>query len=318
MSSRRFLTGRALAPTSRAAYRRAVLDFIKYAEENGESPQTADELDELLADYLDFCFFAGRSKAQGHCLLNGIVHLLPRLKYRLGIARLAMRGWEREQPSVPHQPITWEALAAMAVTLASWRLPAEGLACLLMFRSLLRISEVCALRISDVVFPGDARVGSAFPKNIVGLRLRTTKTGNEKFAQLDDSAVIALLKVYVGRRRRQGAGEGSFLFGFLPGGLRTAFKAAAHSLGLVGYTPHSCRHGGATDLFLRTEDIELVLIRGRWASTKSARHYVQSGRSLLLAKTVPERAKQLGVRCVAGLRATFEAAAAAAASTRRG
>ena len=47
--------------------------------------------------------------------------------------------------------------------------------------------------------------------------------------------------------------------------------------------------------------IEDILHRGRWASTKSARHYVQSGRALLLAEEVPPLATTLARVLVANV-----------------
>jgi hypothetical protein len=34
--------------------------------------------------------------------------------------------------------------------------------------------------------------------------------------------------------------------------------------------------------------LEDILRHGRWASTKSARHYIQAGRALLLSTDIPE------------------------------
>ena len=66
------------------------------------------------------------------------------------------------------------------------------------------------------------------------------------------------------------------------------FKHACADLGLSkSYVPHSLRHGGATHDFLRGLSLEDILHIGRWASIKSARHYVQEGRALLLSTSVP-------------------------------
>ena len=40
--------------------------------------------------------------------------------------------------------------------------------------------------------------------------------------------------------------------------------------------------------------LEDILQRGRWASTKSARHHIQAGRSLLLSMTVPPKMARWG------------------------
>jgi hypothetical protein len=76
---------------------------------------------------------------------------------------------------------------------------------------------------------------------------------------------------------------------------RKHFKQACRDLGLSPlYVPHSLRHGGATRDHMRGHPMEDILARGRWASTKSARHYVQAGRALLLATKTPVRIATLG------------------------
>ena len=74
---------------------------------------------------------------------------------------------------------------------------------------------------------------------------------------------------------------------------RRVFKQTCAALGLPSaYVPHSHRHGGATRWHLLGHSIEDILMRGRWASTKSARRYVQAGRAMLLTTRVPD---QVGV-----------------------
>ena len=54
---------------------------------------------------------------------------------------------------------------------------------------------------------------------------------------------------------------------------------------------HSCRHGGATSDYLAGEDLAFIQHRGRWVSLRSAQHYIQMGRALLVSSTrdVPEQ-----------------------------
>ncbi len=59
------------------------------------------------------------------------------------------------------------------------------------------------------------------------------------------------------------------------------------------YTPHSLRHGSATHDFCNGIEIETILIRGRWVSAKSARTYIQSGRSLAIQTNLPQSLPQL-------------------------
>jgi hypothetical protein len=63
----------------------------------------------------------------------------------------------------------------------------------------------------------------------------------------------------------------------------------------LGFVMHSFRHGGATHDILAGDSVEDVMRHGRWASTKSARHYIQSGRARSLSNDVPARVHRLGL-----------------------
>ena len=79
------------------------------------------------------------------------------------------------------------------------------------------------------------------------------------------------------------------LFPFTARTYRKHFNAILRKLGLSSkYVPHSLRHGGATRDHLRGVPLEEILRRGRWAAAKSARHYIQAGRAILLSMNLPE------------------------------
>ena len=63
-----------------------------------------------------------------------------------------------------------------------------------------------------------------------------------------------------------------------------ALNIEAHGLVFVW---HGFRHGGASRAFLRGDEISSILVRGRWAAESSGRHYIQSGRQLLIAQQLP-------------------------------
>ena len=124
----------------------------------------------------------------------------------------------------------------------------------------------------------------------MGVRLLRTKTGPNKFKNIRSEIVRALLRQLMTSLSQEGD---ALLF---PSAIvfRRHFKEAIALLGLsCRYVPHSLRHGGATHDYIKGLSIEDVLFLGGWESTKSARHYVQSGRSLLLSMTVPQAVAEL-------------------------
>ena len=90
---------------------------------------------------------------------------------------------------------------------------------------------------------------------------------------------------------------GHRLFPFSPAVFRKALRRACGELQLSSaYTPHSLRHGGATywhnNLGRSMEDI---MHRGRWASSKSARLYVQQGPAVWMDQHVPRSTYAIGL-----------------------
>ena len=81
------------------------------------------------------------------------------------------------------------------------------------------------------------------------------------------------------------------MFPFSPQLVRKVFKAVILKLDLPSsFVPHSLRHGGATRMHLQGFSVEDIMLRGRWAASKSARIYIQTGKALLLDLRVsPEK-----------------------------
>jgi integrase len=282
-----------LSSTTVTRYKKAVQQFINYCHIIGTPPiSTISSLDQVLAEYMnDLYYDLDGTMSQASCALYGIQFLLPSTHRLLPISTRTFEGWVRLQPALSYPPLTYELTVAIALTMAKNRFVPHAIATLLAFDGYLRINEFCRLRVSDISFPGDNRVGSAL--NSMALRLSHTKTGRNQFVTIRSPAVVSLLQDWVafrvGSSRTRAGSSRILVFGFAAETYRSVFKLVCDGLGLArtGYVPHSLRHGGATRDFLLGATIEQVLFRGRWASTKSARTYLQSGRALLLGTQVP-------------------------------
>jgi integrase len=286
-----FLMAHAMAPSTRVKYLRSVRRFLLFLGSVGWDPASPVELDEALVEFFHSLFveMGGKCRSVAECALAGIHMLLPRLKGKMPTAALCLRGWRRLVPPVPHPPLSWEMAVAIAVRLVTRGRFDLGVGVLLAFDCYLRAGELFRLRARDVVLPGDRRVGSVFGG--AGLRLATTKTGAEQFVEVERPVVINLLSGLV----NSAVSPDSLLFSGSESSCRSAFREAAVVLGLPAtVTLHSLRHGGATSDHLGLRPLEEILHRGRWASMKSARHYIQMGKALLVAATVPGWALDLG------------------------
>jgi hypothetical protein len=119
--------------------------------------------------------------------------------------------------------------------------------------------------------------------------------------EVEDGAVKELLRGIIKMTKPKG-----FLFPFSAASFRRSLKLSCQELGLSSdYVPHSLRHGGATRHHLLGRPLEDILMRGRWASTKSARRYIQAGRSMLLSMSVPKKIAQLSQVLASNLLTSF-------------
>lgn len=284
-----FLFSAAFAPATSLKYCKAVSEFVDYLDDCGLDPQSVNDLDHCLVDYFHDMYVekGGSCRGNADATLYGIEMLIPAVKKLLHGARLALRGWRRLRPPTPYPPLTWELAVAVGCRMARRSL-LYGIGCLLAFDGYLRVGELVNLRREDVADSKDVRLGSGFRG--MALRLSTTKTGSNQWAEVRDPAVCALLRKVLGATPAKG-----LLFPFSSSSFRYRFKAACRELGLSSaYVPHSLRHGGATRDFLAGVPLEEVLRRGRWATTKSARHYIQAGRAIMLTVRVPEHVAAAG------------------------
>ena len=103
---------------------------------------------------------------------------------------------------------------------------------------------------------------------------------------IEDPAVAALLLVLA---NAQGQREARLFPP--PAKLRSVLARCLGVLNVdahgLAYVWHSFRHGGDSRSYLRGDEMSRMLTRGRWAVESSGRHYIQSGRQLLLAQELP-------------------------------
>jgi integrase len=128
-----------------------------------------------------------------------------------------------------------------------------AVAVLLSFFGYLRVGELVALRRSDVVDKGDRRAYGCKRRMIV--RIRSAKTGKTQWVELRSRLARRAVRWLL---CHSGSNE---LFEFSASQFRYHLKAACIKLGLSSkYTPHSLRHGGATDDYLNNHPIDNIVV----------------------------------------------------------
>jgi len=286
---RRILIEAAYASSTLSRYNDAVQQFLSWCSHQDRDPISPEQFDDFLTDYFHHLYALGSGKQLARNTLYGILMHLPHLQPHMRLASKSLVGWNKLRPAVSYPPLTWELACLIA-----FRLAVDGhfrcaVGVLLGFDGLLRISELVGLRVEDVADAKDSRLDADLPD--MSLRLRFTKTGKEQSVVVENPIVKNLVRMLVAS-----SAPDSSLLSFTASSFRSRFKAACADLGLSSaYVPHSLRHGGATRLHLLGRPIEDILLRGRWVSNKSARHYIQSGRNMLMNIAVPRRIQDLAL-----------------------
>jgi hypothetical protein len=273
-------------------YRKAATRFSVWCDSLAVVPRSIRQLDYHLSNYMVDLWLEGRSKSEASCTLYGLDMYLPGIRSKMVMSLRSLRGYTKLQPSVSWPPLPWTAATAMAIWLAANHRHhglAMAVAVILSFDCYLRTGELLGLLYEDVAVGRDDRLGMDDEERI-HIHLRRTKTGAHKGVEVRDRQVKVLLLVLLKQSK-----PGQKLFPWHRSTHLRWFHRCCAALQLSSdYVHHSLRHGGATRDYLNGMSIDDVMVRGRWAATKSAVHYIQQGRQLMMLQAIPPLVDQLG------------------------
>lgn len=289
MNTARFLIDASVSAATLDKYINAVSLFADWCGDNGYDAFDYGQLDDLITEYLHEIYLEreGVGKQLAADTVFGVMKLLPRCSNSLQASRASLDGWQRLHPGESYPPLTYELAVLISTCMARGGLMHYAVACLLAFDCFLRVGELANIRRSDVATAADTRLGPTWSG--MAVRLRHTKTGNNQWVRLESEIVRQLVQLLLDID--PDADGDSTLFPFTAAQFRAVFKHVCAQLQLSSrYVPHSLRHGGATHWFMQGRSVDDILVRGRWASTNTARRYIQAGRALLLSVVVPAAA----------------------------
>lgn len=267
-------------PDSAAKYQRQLGLFVAWCRRFKRVDvlrlKSASQVDLLFSRFVFSRFrrFAGTRRGYIQWALSALITERPDLKGRLPMAAKALAGWRKLVPSSQYPPFPFEVLLVFA-----WEARRSGqldvmVAFLVAWGAYLRVSEVCALRGVDVVFADRTAV----------LAVHDSKGGRgaTQSALIYDGKIVRLLKRWLALAPRTRPHER--VVKTSPKELNDfiAFCAAKYGLRACRFSFHSIRHGKAS-FDLRRLSVESIVVRGRWASVKSARRYFQAGQVILMA-----------------------------------
>ena len=278
-----------LAAATLRRYEEALTSFQTWCSDHQLPFEDMSEEDQdwLLGDYILHLRDEDFPLQHARDVVSALQEQYPRRRFTT--AWKVVNGWARERPPEQAPPLPQDVAMAMVILLISVSQPGCGIAVLPCFCGLLRIGEALKLRVSDLVFS---------PSTVV-LLLADTKTGTHQRVVLTNVYVIQFLRSFITHYRLQ---NNDFVCGVSCSKFRVWFSRAAAVLGCraIEFRSHSCRRGGATELFHANIPLPTIMIFGRWASESSCRLYVKSGESALVAVTrdmdpeALQRAKTLG------------------------
>lgn len=266
-------------------YRLHALKFGWWALGLEEDPDDSVGLDEVLCDYIHYLHAHGLPRSHASYAFCGVLYFQPQHRTHLHLSHRALKGWNKLCPPTVRPPATRGVALGTAAELWYHGQREASVMVLLAYEGFMRNSEVVMLRANDVALPGDLRLGVT-PVGTAGVRIRKAKTGTEQWATIQDPLVVDVLRHFM---LTAPSGEARLFPSMTPSKFRTAFYRAQTWLGFANpiYSPHSLRHGHASEAFLSGSSLETIMARGRWASVHTARYYIQTGRALLLAVNMP-------------------------------
>ena len=284
----RSLLEHAVLPATAAAYRAGYHTFIRFLFFYFRISPTALSPSNLDFYFSEFISYIWRKHRGGHRQLcvnakHGILLVLGyHLKGCFPQTNRCLVTWKRRKPVVSALPMPQHWLDIMCLLLSCrgyWR-HAAGL--LIAFGGCLRCSELLGLHGLDILVPDDPRQsGSA-----VGLRLRHTKTGPNKFARIRDPFLVPLLLFF----KRTTPPDQLLFEGISNYTLNRLLGWCSKALRLdVRFTMHSLRHGAAVKRFLDGDHPDLIRLEGRWSALYTMETYLQTCTSLLLSIQCPPR-----------------------------
>lgn len=221
-------------------YMNAVRTFTTWRKRHGLDWTTQEELDSLIARYLNVMYHQAHGKGRSHGvnLLCGFHKLFPRFTFQH--TRLTLRSWSKKNPSKSWPPISWDLTVLVARAMAARGHVRPAILMMLMHDAYLRITEATKLCLDDLLLPGDVRAGSAIRQATICIA--QGKTGANQAVSVRRPEVTRLLSSL--KRSR----PGTELVGTMNANrFRTLFHKACSDCDLddCHFVPHSLRHGGA-------------------------------------------------------------------------
>ena len=254
-----------------ANYKRYALSLSTWAANNNFRPQSDEEWDDTLVEYLNAS--PKLTLATFTTTVAAVEFFFPQLKHKMPWTHAILTGWGTMHPTNHTKPLGKWPSKLVACHICHFAQPRLALGMVVQAHTGMRPSEMLGLHAEDIVFP--EFTGSSLERSPVlfGLGMRKgTKLKRPQVARLHfkDRDVVAVLADCL---RHTPKGQRVFPYTLRQYG--AALKKAEAALGMeVGWTPHSARAGFATDCRTEGMDFREIMEAGRWQAETSLRIYL--------------------------------------------
>ena len=267
-------------PATRKRYNLATEQFFTFLQSEGKQlPTVKSQLDPLACDYLEHLWSSGAGRGLACDTLAGLQDAQPNLRHHLPGAWRLLKTWHVNEVPNRAPPLPEHLVQAMAGWAFFNSHYSFGISLLVGFYTMLRTGELLALASNALMLhPGQGQV-------LISLGL--TKGGKRQGAA--ESVILGIATVVGLVKRWKQMAKPTQLLTPPPAKWRALFNQSLEALKLsqLGFRPYSLRRGGATFWFSKHQNLDRILLQGRWSTQKSARIYINEGLAILPSMQIP-------------------------------
>eukprot|EP00438_Fugacium_kawagutii_P010420 Skav220420 [mRNA] locus=scaffold639:671867:673685:+ [translate_table: standard] len=273
-------------PATKRRYDNAVQGFLTYLRQEGlVLPTNKQSLDMLVSDFLEVLWSSGKGRALACDALAGLQDMQPNLRGHLSTSWRLLKAWHANEIPNRAPPLPEHLLQAMVGWALFHNHNSFAVSLLIGFYGMLRTGELLQVRASHLTVSTRERQAL--------LSLGFTKTGKRHGAA--ESVVLGHDTVFKAVTQWKKLATSAMSLTPCPAKWRSLFNDALQGLQITewSFRPYSLRRGGANFWFQMHQNMDRILVQGRWHTQKSARLYINEGMAVLAQMQLPPADKRL-------------------------
>ena len=261
-------------PATKRRYDKALDAFFVFLRTNKLTlPTSKSELDPLVCDYIEHMWSTGVGRGQANDTVAALQDQQPNVKGHLQGAWRLLKTWSINEVPNRAPPLPEQVVQAMAGWAFFKGHVSFGVSLIIGFYTMLRSGEILGLLSNHILCSAKER------QALISLGL--TKGGKRHGAA--ESVILGVAEAVSLTRQWKMMASSTTPLVRSPVTWRSLFSECIEALGLdhFGFRPYSLRRGGATWWFSKHQNLDRILVQGRWAALRTARIYLNEGLAML-------------------------------------